>query len=218
MPAWLRYGMLGVVLLAQTRLRSQLPPQISDSQVTAALKRAKELDYRHPIAHSTELSPNQRAELMRLADKEFRPDAADPDYKSEDQIRQYEAATRFELVDLDGDAAPEVILQPTGGEYCGATGNCDLVVFKRTPHGYRHLLSGVSAQLVGVESHRTGGYRDLLIAVHDSASKKDVSLYQYRSGSYRQVACWNANWVDMAHGSFNVRKNPIITPHRCRKD
>lgn len=187
-----------------------------------SIRKAHELDYHRTIRNSPDLNPVERAALIKTVAALIRPFMEDNEIGSERELSQLAANARVELVDLDGDGIPEVIAQASDLKAgCGATGNCAFWVFKKSSSGYKLLLDtrgkdGVGgAELLTVEENRTNGFKDLILAAHESASEKSLLVYRYKNGSYRESACHYASWLSTAGGTWHDLKNPLIS-NGCR--
>jgi hypothetical protein len=191
-------GLSGQSVVLQQRLRAELA-------------RSKELDLHHSIARLPGLTTAQRQELIALARKEFPPEAETPE-SARQQTSGIDDQVRVELIDLNGDGVAEVILQPIGSDYCGATGNCGVLIAEKTSGGYRTLLDRPGVQTITVESSNTYGYRDLFLTAHSSASESMIYLYRYHAGKYRHAGCFVADWNPPGKPDV-ILKSPIIT--RC---
>jgi hypothetical protein len=183
-----------------------------------SIRKAHELDYNRTIRNSPDLSPTQRAALLKTVAALIRPFMEDSEIGSEHELRQLAANTRVELIDLDGDGTPEVITQANGLKAgCGATGNCAFWVFKKVTDGYKLLLDtrdkeGIGgAELLTVEKARTNGFNDLVLAAHDFASEKSLLVYRYKNGMYRESECHYASWISTAGGTWRTLKYPVIS-------
>jgi hypothetical protein len=184
-------------------------------------RKAHELDYKRTIRNSQDLSPVERAALLKTVAALIRPFMADLEIGSERELRKIAEDTRIELIDLNGDGKPEVIAQAFGIKAgCGATGNCPIWVFLKTENGYQLLLDtrdkeGIGGvELITVDETRTNGFSDLVLAADDSASEKTLLEYRYRNGQYRESACYDADWQSWT-GGMHLLKQPVIT--KCRQ-
>jgi len=183
-----------------------------------SIRKAHGLEYKRMIRNSPGLSPAERAILIKTVAGLIRPFVEDNEIGSESELRQVAANTLVELIDLDGDGTPEIIAQASDMRAgCGATGNCPFWVFKKVSGGYKLLLDtrdkdGIGgAELITVESSRTNGFNDFVLAVHDSAFEMDLIVYRFRNGLYRQSACYDASWVSTAGGRWHDLKYPMIS-------
>ena len=172
-------------------------------------KKSHELGRKDAVRFSKELSPADRAFLLRALAAKLRPMMTDLDIQSEKQLLDAAADTRIKLVDLDGDGEPEVIAQSWADGTCGAVGNCFFWVFKKTDSGYMAILNG-GAQTFTVEDTTTNGFRNLTLGLHDSATESELFPYRFCGGRYRKLGCFNANWTKEIGGP--ILKKPIITP------
>jgi hypothetical protein len=176
------------------------------------VRKSHELTRKNAVRFSKELSPADRSVLIRAITAKLRPEMDDLDIHSEKQLRSAAANTRIELVDLDGDGTPEVLAQSWGMETCGAVGNCLFWIFKKTDGIYKPILSD-GAQVFAVEDTSTNGFRDVTLAVHDSASESHLFPYGFSNGRYRRLGCYEAEWFPKPDGP--MLKTPIIK--RCSK-
>lgn len=152
----------------------------------------------------------RRAIAVAIADQ-LRPLMADFEIESEEQLKKAALDTRVKLIDLNNDGIPEVIAQSMVG--CGATGNCMFWIFQRFPRGYRLLLKG-GAQTFTIQRTRTDGFRDIVLAMHGSATDAGLTEYRYIDGTYRDIACYDASWIVFKGDERRELKEPRITP--CR--
>jgi hypothetical protein len=171
-----------------------------------------ELAQNDSVRVSNILAEGERASLIRAIAAKLRPQMADLQIRSEKQLLLVAANTRIKLVDLDGDGTPEVLAQSWGSDTCGAVGNCFFWVFQKTDSGYKTILNS-GAQTFTVEETRTDGFRDLMLADHDSASEKTLYLYRFSSGRYRQTGCYDADWAP--NPVEPMLKKPVIAP--CKR-
>jgi hypothetical protein len=210
---------VGVSLLMAVCAAGQSPAsqaQKSDHFYWSARK-AHELDYNRTIRNSPDLNPTDRAALLKTVAALIRPFMADLEIDSERELRKIAGDTRIEFIDLNGDGIPEVIAQPVGmNAGCGATGNCPMWVFIKATDGYQLLLDTRNkegyggVELLTVEEARTKGFRDIVLAAHDSASEKTLLVYRYRNCLYRESGCYDANWLSWV-GEVHFLKQPVIT-------
>jgi hypothetical protein len=123
--------------------------------------------------------------------------------------------TRIEEIDLNVDGTAEVVAQVTDEELCGATGNCPLWVFRWSHQQYILLLEG-EAQTFTVQSSKTKGFRDLVLGLHMSASRSELTEYKFDGAAYRKSGCYEANWTFLdENGNLHELKAPRVTP--CEK-
>jgi hypothetical protein len=189
-----------LTLLLYVSAPSRVRGQSSEvrARLIADLRNAKEL--RRTITDAPGLTSEERKGLLHLAHKSFPPLADSPK----------EFTPRVLVIHLHSDDEQDVILQPTGGEYCGATGNCSLAIFRKTTEGYSRILDTDGIQEIAVRSQTTAGYHDLLLASHDSAAEKTLYTYQFINGGYRRVACYEAVWTDPKNFT-RVLNTPVIS-------
>jgi hypothetical protein len=181
-----------------------------------------EHEYDQTIRRSTKLASGEKASLVETLSAQIRPIKGDLNISSEREVQKVVMDTRIELIDLNQDGITEVIAQATGiNEGCGATGNCRLWVFQKTPNGFEKLLDtwgkdGLGGiQVYTVTPNRTNGFNDLVLGIHDSAMEKTFYVYRYRSGQYRKSECFEANWFASINGDLVTLKNPQIS--QCKQ-
>jgi len=123
----------------------------------------------------------------------------------------------IKLLDLNGDHTPEIIAQARGEFWCGATGNCPLLVFRKSGKIYESMLpTGEYYEYQGftVMQQRSGGYRNLIFNQHESSTRQAVLVYKYRDGKYRPADCYEASWAVIGDEDA-IAKEPRMTP--CRE-
>ena len=70
----------------------------------------------------------------------------------------------YNRVDLDGDSAPEILVQVQGPFACGSGGGCPLVVLKKKGDTYQTVARiAVTWLPVVVSDHRTNNWNDLIL-------------------------------------------------------
>lgn len=180
-----------------------------------------ELDYKHTLAKVKDLDPAEKAALVKAISAQIRPFKADLEIASERELWNIASQSRFSMIDLNGDGAPEVIVQPVGMKTgCGATGNCPFWVFVRAPKGYQSIMDTRGSDGIGgIELHRieltpSNNFHDITLATHDSVSEKTILIYRFQNGKYRPVRCYSLNRVSTSGGKWHELKNPAVT--RCK--
>lgn len=99
----------------------------------------------------------------------------------------------------------QLILVRGAEQFCGATGNCSFWLFIRQGGNDRLILSGEGQGLFeGKRFHH--GLPDLVVTLHDSAFRTDVSVYSWNGRGYEQADCYFVTY-DMTDRS----KEPAIT-------
>lgn len=172
----------------------------------------RELDRSHILSKTKKLDEYSKSALIRAIAARFRPEMINLDIADEKELRAVAAESRFELMDLNGDGTPEVIVQPTGLKSgCGGTGNCPLWVFARSHKAYRLLAEIEGVQMYRRERRGNQGYFDIAVATHDSASEKHIYVYRYTHGTYRAAACYDAWWTEAKPGNWKRLSVPTIT-------
>jgi hypothetical protein len=117
---------------------------------------------------------------------------SDPDLSAQ-ELQDFALRTRIKMVDLNNDGKPEIIAQGSDPYNCSPTGNCPFWVFQKGASGYASLLESFG-QVYTIENHRTNGYRDLVVAMHGSATQQTVYFFRFEKGGYLQAACYEFSW------------------------
>jgi hypothetical protein len=176
-----------------------------------------ELDFTHTISSAKDLPAPERASLIAAIATQLRLFKTDSEITSEHELRHVALQSRFKFVDLNEDGIPEVIVQPVGLKAgCGGTGNCPFWVFLKTAHGYKVILDTRDKDGIGgIELHRIepalhGGFHDISVASHDSASARTVLIYGFRQNYYHLIRCYSLSWLSQP--GMKYRKTPSITP------
>jgi hypothetical protein len=117
---------------------------------------------------------------------------------------------RVRRIDLNRDGHPELIVQGA----CAVVGNCSTWVFRKGKGGYEALLRDGEAQIVKVGRRRQGGYRDLILRIHDSAFESTLVTYSFDAdGKYRETKCVVVDYslIDSS-GRLRISKDAKIRP------
>lgn len=157
------------------------------------------------------LSQYQKKAIAKAIANQLRPLMFDLEIKSEDQLQKAAVNTRIKMIDLNNDGIPELVAQGMAG--CSPTGNCMFWIFQKSPRGYQLLLKG-EAQTFTIQPTTTGGFRDVVLSMHGSATESGLTEYQYIDGVYRDVGCYDASWTVLEGDEVRELKEPRITP--CR--
>lgn len=194
-------------------------------------KKAHELDYnKETLEKNTTLTAEEKSALVTAVTAILQPvmhqefqDTYDKLPSSAEQARLIHwqvMHTRIFPVDLDGDGVREVIAQPQDYKsgLCGATGNCSFWIFKKSGTAYKLLFDsgqGNGWEMFTIETTRTNGYFDIVLAAHVSASEKFLGLHQVINGKYQQVHCYWVDWINHDHDNQPL-KNPNIFSLPCK--
>jgi hypothetical protein len=115
---------------------------------------------------------------------------------------------RAERMTLAGSSA--LAIQPSGSDFCGATGNCFFWIVDLRHR--RVVLNAVGIQSFAVIPSRAGGMPEILTSSHASAYEQEEIRWQFQGSSYQRHSCAT---VDMANGDGQPYPTPKVTPHPC---
>jgi hypothetical protein len=124
--------------------------------------------------------------------------------------------TRVARVALHDTGKTEILVQASDNCHCGATGNCDLWVVRRTQKGFEVLLEIQAVLEVSIEPSSTNGYRDLMTSTHESAFMTDLTLHKFDGKQYQKSACAEIEYRLQNDGTNS--KTPTITAAECLKN
>jgi hypothetical protein len=128
------------------------------------------------------------------------------------ELEQTALDTPVKFVDLNGDGTAEVIAQGSTEEGCSPTGNCPFWIFQKAGQEYKLLLSQNSVEAFNIEKNRSDGFSDIVAKTHGSATDSTVRLWKYHQGTYREAACYDANWSVPGGATGRELKEPRLTP------
>jgi len=154
----------------------------------------------------------ERAAIAKAIADQLRPDIVGLGIESEEQLREAALDASVEMVDLNGDGTPEVIVNGGKNFGCSPTGNCPFWVLRKTHHGYDVLLYADSAQGFTIERNCSDGFNDIVVVMHGSATVSGLTVYRYERGRYHDVACYVAAWSVLEGDAVRELKEPLITP------
>ncbi|MGE5112769.1 MAG: hypothetical protein ACM3JB_18035 [Acidobacteriaceae bacterium] len=194
-----------LLVLSTTSGRSQSPPQARELKTFHfrwSEHLADELDYKHTITTATELSSQERRDLLTFILDRFKHPVSEKyefmfEGLTDKELRQIAGDTRIQFLDLNGDGKKEIIAQGNGVGACGATGNCIVLVLQSTPKGWKVLLdsfrlgdSSSGFEKIRVMDTSTSSYRDIVLASHVSASERTLEVFRFSNGRYRRSDCY----------------------------
>jgi hypothetical protein len=128
--------------------------------------------------------------------------------ESSEELNRVMRSFRAERLTLAG--SPALVVQPSGNEFCGATGNCSfwIVDLRRR----RVVLNAVGIRSFAVSPSRPGGMPVILTGSHASAYEREEIRWQFEGSSYRRESCATVN---AANDDGQPYPTPRITPHPC---
>ncbi len=158
-----------------------------------------------PSSSLQRLPPSERAIVLKLLRPELGPlFQGEAITVADDVMRSF----RAERLNLGGISA--VAVQSTGGELCGATGNCSFWIVDLLHR--RVLLRAESVEAFATDKVRPHIMPELVTATHESAASQERIRWIFVSGHYEPQSCAT---VDSADASGTTLSQPKITPHPC---
>jgi hypothetical protein len=165
-----------------------------------------------PLAHLHETTiplerfpPAERSVALSLLKPDLGPLVQG---ESSEELNRLMRSFRAERLTLAGSAA--LVVQPSGNELCGATGNCSfwIVDLRRR----RVVLNAVGIQSFAVSTARPGGMPEIITSSHASAYEQERVRWQFQGSSYQRAGCATVN---SASDDGQPYPMPRITPHPC---
>ncbi len=155
-----------------------------------------------------------RKAIATVIAAQLRPMLKDLEIESEAGLEKTALDTRVKWIDLNNDGVREVIAQ--GMVNCSAVGNCPIWVFRKRGKGYQVLLED-EAQTFTIQKTSTGGYREIVTAVHGSATQAGLADYRFRDGRYQEAGCYSSEWAVLEGEMVRDLKEPQIRAFPCKK-
>jgi len=132
-----------------------------------------------------------------------------PDEITERRLREQVSATRVKIVDLTGVGVPEIIAGTVHVDSgCSPTGNCPFWIFAKKSREYVPILDSFGQSFTIIRTKRRS--KDIVVAMHRSATQKSLSVYRFQSGAYAQAGCYEAEWP-FIDNKGNTTREPHIT-------
>lgn len=128
--------------------------------------------------------------------------------ESSEQLNQVMRGFRAERLTLAGN--PALIVQPSGNELCGGTGNCSFWIVDLRHR--RVVLNAVGIQSFAVHATRPGGVPEIITSSHASTYEQERVRWQFQGSSYQRESCAT---VDTASDDGQPYPTPKVTPHPC---
>lgn len=128
--------------------------------------------------------------------------------ESSEQLKQGMRTFRAERINLAG--SPALIVQPSGSELCGATGNCSFWIVDLRHR--RVVLNAVGIQSFAVTAARPGAMPEIITSSHASASEQERIRWQFQGSSYQRESCATLN---TAGDDGQPYPTPKVTIHPC---
>jgi hypothetical protein len=116
----------------------------------------------------------------------------------------------FRAERLSSAGGSALVVQPSGNELCGATGNCSFWIVDLRHR--RVVLNAVGIQSFAVTPSRPGGMPEIVTSSHASAYEQELIRWRFQGSSYQRESCAT---VDMANDDGQPYPTPKVTPHPC---
>ena len=127
---------------------------------------------------------------------------------SSGQLNQAMRSFRGERITLAGN--PALVVQPTGSDLCGGTGNCSFWIIDARHR--RVVLNADGIQSFALSPTQPGGMPYIITSTHSSSFEQERIRWQFQGSSYRRADCAT---VDTANETGQPYATPRITPHPC---
>jgi hypothetical protein len=128
--------------------------------------------------------------------------------ESTDELNRTMRSFHAERITLAG--SPALVIQPSGGDLCGATGNCSFWVVDLRHR--RVVLNAVGIQSFAVSAARPGSMPNIITSTNASTYEQERIRWQFQGSSYHRESCAT---VDSASDDGQPYPTPKITPHPC---
>ena len=128
--------------------------------------------------------------------------------ESSEELNHLMRSFRAERLTLAG--SPALVLQPSGSEFCGATGNCSFWIVDLRHR--RVVLNAVGIQTFTASRSQPSGMPEIITSSHASAFEQELIRWQFQGSSYQRESCATVN---TANDDGQPYPTPKITPHPC---
>ncbi len=128
--------------------------------------------------------------------------------ESSEEINGIMRSFRAERVSLAN--APGLVIQPSGRELCGATGNCSFWVVDLRHR--RVVLNAVGVQSFAISPAAAAAMPEIITSSRASAYEQERIRWQFQSSSYERESCATIN---TAADDGQPYPAPRVTPHPC---
>lgn len=165
-----------------------------------------------PLTHLHETSTS--LERFPLAERSVALSLLKPDLgplvqgESSEELNRLMRSFRAERLILAGN--PTLIVQPSGNELCGSSGNCSFWIVDLRHR--RVVLNAVGIQSFAVSAARPGGMPEIITSSHASTYEQERVRWQFQGSTYERESCAT---VDTASDDDKPYPTPRITPHPC---
>lgn len=126
---------------------------------------------------------------------------------------------RTKRIDLNRDGKPEFVVHGLEQYLCSITGNCAFWIYRQTEKGYERILDTGDVHQFYFQHTFSNGYRDVITAMHSSATDSSLSLYKFDGSQYQLKGCMERTYsYKDKQGHFRERRTPLITSVKCQSE
>jgi len=177
---------------------------IGFAQTIAELKSLQELSQPDQVRRSS-LTPEQKAKLRSAVQK-----ALQKDYEFPNDFPKVFMDFRLKQVHWAPDQPDGFVVQGSGSDLCGATGNCPFFLFDAN---FNLLLRVPVVQRFALLPASPGRPVEVLAATHESSFDRIVRRFKFAGYSYVPSVCSEVDYQDPT--TFEERKRPTIKRISC---
>ena len=128
--------------------------------------------------------------------------------ESPGELKRVMSTFRAERINLAG--SPSLIVQPSGSELCGATGNCAFWIVDLRHR--RVVLNAVGIRSFAILPTRSGGMPVIITGGHASAFEEGLTRWHFQGSSYHYNDCAT---VTSANNDGQPYPTPKIKSYPC---
>ncbi len=128
--------------------------------------------------------------------------------ESSEEINRVMRSFRAERLTLAG--SPALVVQPSGNEFCGATGNCSFWIVDLRHR--RVVLNADGIRSFAASPSRPGAMPEIITTSHASEYEQEGIRWQFQGSSYHRESCAT---IDTANDDGQAYPKPRTTPHPC---
>lgn len=199
------------------RLAAGLSAAVFIAMVCGAARAQKPADRKPPISLNWKVfvTPRTAIALSRLPPKQRRALAkavgeqgasgAGPKIARQERALAPSATVSFQRLSHSG---PPVALVSGPPADCSATGNCPLMIFRRSGTRWVLLLANGQGQGFIPQPTRSHGLREIVTEMTGGATESQDVLYRFDGHKYRRAGCWYVTYP--THGKRPPHFGPCL--------